>query len=420
MVDFFLSYTRDDDAGNLVRDFYTDLREEIWRRTPRRALDAVGFRDVDMPIGTVWDPVTVKALSTCKVFVPLYSPHYFGSESCGKEWWVFTRRRVDDAATHSGIVPVSWESPADFKPHMPAMAGALQRTNERLGDTYRRRGMRHLVQLKNHHSEEYRTVIYELAGMIIAAANESPLADSGDEISFATAVDAFAEYGRRLGDAPVAGHALPIDRNEARHVYFVVAAGTAEEMRALRRTVEQYGALAEDWRPYSEDVSPLVLRACEIAHQQELVPHPQPAGPDLADIVARAADKNQIVVLLVDPWALQVDSYQRLIREYNGAERRRTGALVPWPSDDETAQRSDELVDQVETALDDRLIQPESCRIWLRSVDEFKADLSKMLVQIQSWIRGNHHVPRPAVGDRVIEFPTLGVSAGVTGPGGRP
>jgi FxsC-like protein len=417
-MDFFLSYCREDDNGQLVRDFFGDLCHEVFRRTNTESeVNSVGFIDQRMPIGVNWDARTLQVLRTCRVFVPLFSPRYFISEYCGKEWWAAMQRMRPAAGEITGIVPILWESPDYYKRVMPDSLRLLQRTNERLGEDYRRYGIRPLVQRKNHPGVNYQTLLYELGSIIIEAAEADRLADFEGNLSFTSAVNAF--------DAPLLQEAQAsptgVEPADSAHVNLVVVAATANEMVGARATTSQYGSYAEDWKPYLADDRPLVRHAMAVAINNSLTPHICDADANLRKMIDEAEAHNHIVLVLLDPWAMKLAKYQNIVKEYDHDGRYITGALVPWPSDEETASVENDLVEKVKNGLKNRLLsQSPSCRLYSRDAEEFVAHLSEVILTIQTWILGHKKVPRPATGASRIPQPTLSTSAGSSALGGRP
>ncbi|HWR80179.1 MAG TPA: toll/interleukin-1 receptor domain-containing protein, partial [Pseudomonas sp.] len=111
--DFFFSYRRAD-FGAQMREFFTDLSEEVRKLRGLDKYDNIAFFDQEnIETGDNWDAALLNALQQSKVLVPLYSPAYFKSEYCGKEWQSFHLRRQAHAQQHGGaepavIRPVIW------------------------------------------------------------------------------------------------------------------------------------------------------------------------------------------------------------------------------------------------------------------------------------------------------------------------
>ena len=96
---FFLSYAhtpknhpKDKDPNVWVERFYRDLCAHVMQLTSLPAGVPAGFLDQQMQPGEGWQERLSQALASCRVFVPLYSPRYFHSEQCGKEWYAFSQR----------------------------------------------------------------------------------------------------------------------------------------------------------------------------------------------------------------------------------------------------------------------------------------------------------------------------------------
>lgn len=117
---FFLSYAhtpknhpKDRDPNIWVERFYRDLCAHVLQLTSLPAGVPAGFMDQQMQPGEGWQERLSEALASCRVFVPLYSPRYFLSEQCGREWFVFSTRAVhhqarSNGSSGSGIVPALW------------------------------------------------------------------------------------------------------------------------------------------------------------------------------------------------------------------------------------------------------------------------------------------------------------------------
>jgi TIR domain len=92
---YFFSYARAD-ATPFLEKFYHDLREAVRSKTGVHDPDAVGFRDAQsIEPGSSWLDAIAKALSSCKVFVYLHSPTYFGRDGCGREFEKWNIRRAN-------------------------------------------------------------------------------------------------------------------------------------------------------------------------------------------------------------------------------------------------------------------------------------------------------------------------------------
>jgi len=180
---FFLSYAHTPkrhpndpgDPDRWVCQLYDDLCEIILGLTnahPR----SVGFMDRQSGPGARWPEDLAQALATCKVFVPLYSERYFGSEHCGREWFAFARRelthRAQGGRVSSAIVPALW---ADIDPDcLPEVAKSVHYDHSDFGRRYRAEGFYGLIKLKRFR-KDYELAVHQLARRIVRVAKETKL-----------------------------------------------------------------------------------------------------------------------------------------------------------------------------------------------------------------------------------------------------
>jgi hypothetical protein len=170
MVELFLSFSGDDNGKNLVAGFFEDLCSELSNVTGM-SKEALGYNYLEMRAAMKWRRELVAALGSCKVFVPLYSPRYFASEFCGKEWWGFSYRQQQYAHANATsepelIFPVIWESVFNDRVQMPQIAADIWARERKLGERYAETGLRQLVQLKHHedYAPMYQEIIFALRG----------------------------------------------------------------------------------------------------------------------------------------------------------------------------------------------------------------------------------------------------------------
>lgn len=178
---FFLSYARSDDRTAYVRRFYEDLLGVLElpgtgsRRQP-------GFRDSEsLHLGADWLQGLSRAIGSCRTLVALYSPSYFRSEYCGKEWSAFAGRlaryRDETDVWPHALVPVIWEPvPARL---LPQEVQAIQYADLSMGRTYLEHGLLHLMR-SDPESAEYRHVVRSIAERVRSAADHFALPSMPD------------------------------------------------------------------------------------------------------------------------------------------------------------------------------------------------------------------------------------------------
>ncbi len=97
---FFFSYARANANDNYLNQFFEDLSQRIRDQLGLDANEAVGFFDQpEIKLCGDWEAELNDSLQTCPVIVSMYSPAYFNSTYCGKEWEVFCRARSYTSTT---------------------------------------------------------------------------------------------------------------------------------------------------------------------------------------------------------------------------------------------------------------------------------------------------------------------------------
>lgn len=174
--ELFFSYRRAD-FGAPMREFFLDLAEEVRKL---RGLDKhenpVFFDQESIETGDNWDAALLEALQQSRVLVPLYSPAYFKSEYCGKEWQSFHLRRKAYALQHGGdepavIKPVVWVPiRKDNKLTLPAnVSDAVKRvqyTWKEEESAINQQGLEQMVRLKTSNALEYWNFVRDFATQI--------------------------------------------------------------------------------------------------------------------------------------------------------------------------------------------------------------------------------------------------------------
>jgi len=400
----FFSYSRDDAPDKHLYKFYDDLCLELSVRG-RISIESAGFIDKNQPVGVEWNKTMSRELGICKVFVPVYSPNFFASSYCGKEWYAFaTRLEAHREATGESldcIVPIWWLPPID---DLPPRVGLLQDTRGLFGTDHERHGLRYLRQL-NDNRDRYQDAVIQLAVMIRDAGNRPP--NPQHDIDVSNGPDAFAL------ESPTPGRLRQRPGQKVkslRRVTFVVVVGTRDQMQVVRTTHDMYGDW-DEWRPYHPTCEdPILVRAQGVAYQRGMVSQPQPADDRLFEILEAAQARRELVVLILDPWAVKLPDYEPLLMELNRRRYGTTAIVVPWDSADVMEAH---IRDALHLRLDNWVFSGESLfRDGIRSIEEFEKTLVQILVEVCSRI-----IKRAEVARRVSEAgpdsrPIL------TGPGG--
>jgi FxsC-like protein len=159
---FFLSYARANDNGYL-KQFYKDLSQYIRDKEGLGKDAIVGFFDQKkLQLGDQWREGLVDALQSSRSMVCLYSPAYFNSEYCGKEWQAFKKRRASVSPLPPVIKPVIWIPPSTF----PAAVGDLQYKIGSPQDAHNAQGLQEMRKFYSGYKKEYWKFIETLGNEI--------------------------------------------------------------------------------------------------------------------------------------------------------------------------------------------------------------------------------------------------------------
>ncbi|MEU2422292.1 TIR-like protein FxsC [Streptomyces sp. NPDC007851] len=319
---FFLSYAHTpqwspggDDPDHWVQMLFNDLCSHIMALTDLPAGSPAGFMDREMRSGEGWPEKLSENLATCRVFVPLFSPRYFSSEMCGREWYAFHERmlnaRTTGAATASAIVPALWTR-VDLR-DLPDSVRHIHVEPLSEGGRYLSNGIYGLIKLSRLR-DEYDETVFRLAQRIVRAAHESQL-PPGPLRDYESTPSAF----KPRGTGP-------------RHIRLTVLAPTRDTVPADRDT-GPYGDDALDWNPYHTEST----RALS-THAEELI-----RSLDYRVTVSNFDDENLTggygevtgpTILLVDQWALSDDERRSRLKTFDAYGHPWVSAIVPRPRAD--------------------------------------------------------------------------------------
>ncbi|MEV4613815.1 TIR-like protein FxsC [Kitasatospora sp. NPDC049258] len=329
---FFLSYAHIPRAGNRgsgdpniwVAQLYNDLCEAIFQLTDAPSGHPVGFMDRSMHQGQKWAERLSAELANCRVFVPLYSPRYFASQACGKEWHLFSQRPVyqrrQSGERHTGIVPVLWVAMNHYP--LPRVASELQFSHESFGGDYAAEGLYALMKIASYRAQ-YQNAVYRLAERIVYVAKQTVI-PLGQQADFESQPSAF--------EPP-----LPTDR-----VRISVYSLRRRELPAGRGS-DCYGARRLDWQPYQpHSARPLAEDAAEVARRMGFEPTVAEFEEDADRMLAE--EPTGPSVLLVDRWALTDRQRSGKIRQLDRKNLPWVSVLEPWNPEDPECRRDEEML----------------------------------------------------------------------------
>ncbi|WP_406460080.1 TIR-like protein FxsC [Streptomyces sp. NBC_01622] len=321
---FFLSYAHtppwgpdSGDPDHWVRVLFKDLCSHIMALTALPAGSNAGFMDREMRSGEGWPEKLSQNLASCRVFVPLFSPRYFSSEMCGREWFAFTERMLHARTTGESdvpaIVPALWTR-VEFN-ELPDSVRHIHLDDSGLGSGYATRGIYGLIKLKRLR-EEYEETVLGLAERIVRVAHESALPPS------------------RPRDYEATPSAFKPPGTGPRHIRLTVAAPTRDTV-PQHRDRQPYGDDALGWNPYhSESTRPLPAVAEDLIRTLDYrVTVASFDDEDTSEHVFTPGAHEPPVqgpgILLVDQWALSDEERRRRLKTFDAAARPWLSAIIP-------------------------------------------------------------------------------------------
>jgi FxsC-like protein len=348
---FFLSYAhtpRHDpadttDPDTWVFDLYTDLCNHIMQLTSLPNGAKPGFMDRELRPGNDWPSGLSRALASCRVFVPLYSRRYFESEQCGKEWFAFSRRVLNQAARGPGrpeaIIPAIWVPVAAES--LPQAAQSIQFDHSVLGERYVAHGFYGIIKLKRYR-DAYEEAVYELARQIVDVAQRSPV-QPGQPDDYESLESAFGISHRHTPGG--------------RRLRLTVVAPTSDDLPDGRGPYH-YGRTARDWNPYRpETVRPIADHACDLVRNLDY----RPLVGDLdsrGDELGIAGPPTDPEILVLDPWAATQPESNTTLRRFDEQNKPWVQVVVPWNrTDSESTTAGPQLRKNLDDALSRKLAE---------------------------------------------------------------
>jgi len=200
------------------------------------------------------------------------------------------------------------------------------------------------------------------------------------------------------------------------YVEFVIVAGRASELGAIRAMVDSYGDECWHWRPYHPDsdkrVGPLIQ---SIASSEDFDSGLFQLAPDWTSRLDQAEKENSIIVIVVDPWTVRLAQYNSFMGEYDKRSYLNCAVLIPWNKrDNETAQNRDKLMTALQATFKSKMIvkDPKSFKEEIVSPEHLDAELRDVLMEIRRRILETGKVVRKAESEHIIVLPQI------VGPGG--
>ena len=412
---FFFSYARAN-SDEYLKKFFNDLSESIRGQLGLDQDDVVGFFDQpEIDLGAEWIEELNHQVQSCPVLVSLYSPAYFRSMYCGREWECFHRRRElyvtqrrqagnTDVRPPAIIKPVIW-IPLIEGQEAPAAVGGPQYF---MGDPRAPHNLAGLKKMRKQYGnflDDYEGFIEQLKNEIIEAQEVElpPIGDFPGLEKIQSAFHPIPEPDTTETPPPVVAPTTVRPRGP-KFVRFVFIAGKPEQFPDGARQREYYLQFGGgEWKPYYPDAPrPIMSLAQYVAADLDIFSEELRIGDNLAQEVRNAESDGSLVVLFVDSWTAELPEYRRILTTIDQQNYFNCSIFVPWnEKDPQTTGRQEELRRLLREQIFPRwsrfanLEQPIFFRDEIRSITELRDQLEDTLRQLQ-----------PLVGMGIIEKAT--------------
>ena len=416
---FFTSYARDNSRNAIdeseLQKFISDLQNEIRQLAPPATAEIAFFDTHTIESGDDWPQSLAHALSTSRVCVALYSPTYFNSKWCGKEFQVFCDRRdawlaqPANAASQARILlPVIWIPPRQ----LPASVRHLQSKNDKYPKPYREDGLRQLIRL-NKFRDDYNEFLTILAEEIVDAALATPLPDLQPYPSLSSVPSAFEER------APAWGQPVPVTGGIS-NACFVFVAGRNNELQNLRTALDFYGTTdGWDWKPFHPFVQETVGAMAQTVAGELGMRFQQLTCDDKLSDALREAKRNHVPTLIMtDAWTLFVPKYANAMKEYDDLNLANCAVLMPWNNEDsETVASHVRLRELLFSVCPQKASSPPPAHLWdsITTMNELRARTKTTLEELRLRLMQLLLTQTGVTSIRKVENPILSASAAQEG-----
>jgi hypothetical protein len=312
---FFVSYARANTAhpadSALLQRFVTEIMSDVAQNEGVQRLlqdfDLAFFDRSDIEVGTTWTEELRYGLETSLVALSIYSPNYFTSSWCGKEFQVFWERRLQAQQgappARTPIVPVWW-----IKSQPPTCAATIQYEDGELPQDYRELGLRQVMRL------DRRADYYQTLAVLVKRLSAAAVA--------ATLPQAPLNLENIASAWEVESRAKPHSHSSG----------------SISKTCFVY--VARDgwhWQPYPETREKIGAIAQTISGQLGLQYEEILCDTNLPQKLQQANQHKVPAVLFGDPASLPVKPFDAVMAVYDTQFLLNCGMIVPWAQDPLTA-----------------------------------------------------------------------------------
>jgi FxsC-like protein len=359
---YFLSYAKLDAANDPYRcisRFYEDLDKDVRKLKVIKEGEAGFFDRKGLQQGSNWPTALVDALSTCRVLICVYSPAFFESDYCGREWQIFNSRfsqaskdSVAEAQKPLLILPVLFRPPEDLD-NIPLVLQDIQYDDDDYPAEYSENGLLYLMK-RDSKKEAYLDFLDTLVDKIIKATtdDQQPLPELNPRPDIKSIKSAFHYQPE---PPPMVHHDKPEEPPlpttfGPKYAQFLYVAACREEVSLIKPVsprIDYYGDESLHWKPYWPVETQVELFAQYVASREGFRYDKISLETDLVSQIKEAQANKRIVVVVVDTWTLFLEKYRQSMRDYDDASFWNSVLLVVWNDNDPAVANNRDALEEV-------------------------------------------------------------------------
>jgi hypothetical protein len=310
----FFSYARANYSGpqGRLQRFLNELRALCAQRFAIAGTD-VAFVDQDQKYGVEWAANITPALAQASTMVAIYSPDYFLSEFCGKEFQVLLDRRrkyIEDnpGTLPNNIIPVRWIAGGDSVP-IPEFFVSLDTQS-----TYEQHGLDAVLDLVDADDKEAKLWYAKFKQRLVASIRDA------------------------IGRFALPPYPLPLKILDIKNAFLVERPRVVQHESEMdigpnSATFVYVGAATDwEWDPASPCAPPPQDRAgqvsCVVASRNELNIQQLPFSRDTLTLLDRLQDLNGRVILMVNGQTLNQKPVREWLSDYETKKYKNCATLI--------------------------------------------------------------------------------------------
>jgi FxsC-like protein len=153
------------------------------------------------------------------------------------------------------------------------------------------------------------------------------------------------------------------------------AVPSRDEVAQVKKRLENYGQESADWRPFYPSFKAEINTIVQSIMTEEKLYYAEISMDTLLQYSKEAELVNTMIVIIIDPWAVQLNHYRELMRALARSSLPSLSLLCVWSNpDEETRAAHQRLKEGIE-----QLFYFGRAIVEIQSVDELRYELRKIL-----------------------------------------